>query len=93
MDSPQHWYFGKRAVLFLLGARGSDGRWHPSLVIEGDPQPHLTDYDYGAEEPEARERCDAYNAQHGISREEAITIVNSSLKMHLRLYDAGVRSN
>lgn len=91
--SNQHWYFGKRAVLFILGDRGADGHWHPSLVTEGDPAPQETDYDHGTDEKVAREMCEQFNAQHGYSKEEAIAIVNSSLKMHNRQREMGVRPN
>ncbi|MBV8073989.1 MAG: hypothetical protein JO140_01075 [Candidatus Eremiobacteraeota bacterium] len=75
---------GKPACLMVtenLSRSHADGERHfyPAFVKAFEPGFTATDWDYGTDYAAARERVDAFNAEHGINRDAMMLIVTSSM--------------
>jgi uncharacterized protein with von Willebrand factor type A (vWA) domain len=75
---------GKPACLFItenLTRSHPDGERHfyPAFVKAHEPGYSATDWDYGTDYGEALKAVEAFNTEHGVTRDAAILIVTTSM--------------
>ena len=75
---------GKPACLFVtenLTRNHADGERHfyPAFVKAHEPGFAATDWDYGTDYAEAKKAVEAFNAEHGVTKDAALLIVTSSM--------------
>jgi hypothetical protein len=79
-----HLIDGKPACLLItenLTRNHADGERHfyPAFVKAYEPGFTATDWDYGTDYSAAQAKVEAYNTEHGVSKDAAILIVTTSM--------------
>lgn len=72
----------KRKALYVdeTNERAGGGAFQPVLVVEDEPGYYQTGWNYGPSYEEARRQVDEYNEQLGLSRQDVLAIVASSIR-------------
>lgn len=75
---------GKPACLFLTENLtrphpGGERHYYPAFFKAFEPGFAETDWDYGADYAEAQKRVEAFNDEHGVSKDAALLIITSSM--------------
>ena len=70
----------RRAYFILEPIKNKDGEYIPCIVTEGERGYHMTDWHWGTDIDIAEQCCEDKNKLLGITEEEAMKIVFSSMR-------------
>ena len=70
----------RRAYFILEPIKNKDGEYIPCIATEGEKGYHMTDWHWGTDLDHAEDCCDDKNKLLGITKEEAMKIVLSSMR-------------